>query len=179
MANRILLDILTLSLALEKMAMQFYQMLSEHATEKAQKTFWRQLALDEGSHMQFWVTLITLAESGKIKNLFDAPSSVYDELIRVRSICETLVQDEAVSSDIGKALMTAVRLEFHMLHPAFSAMFHLYEAEVKSGPWPEAEYNRHLQYLINGFDQFASGRPASASLKPTIKKSPTCKLEIS
>ncbi len=159
MANEILLDILKLSLELEKMAMNFYQDLSGRTQAEAEKSFWRQLALDEGSHIKFWTTLITLTEAKKIRNLFDDPQLVHQELIRIRSLCETLVRDDSVLNDIGQSLMTAVRLEFHMLHPAFGAMFHLYESEVKTGPWPDAAYNRHLQFLMNGFPQFVSGRP--------------------
>jgi hypothetical protein len=161
MENKSLSDILELSLELEKTAMRFYQELSNRSHHDEERSFWGQLARDEGGHLHFWNELIALAEAKKIRNLFDDLVLVYQELIRVRSLCKTLVQDDSVFADIGKSLMTAVRLEFHMLHPAFGAMFQLYESEVKKGPWPAAEYNRHLQFLMKGFTQFVSDRPES------------------
>lgn len=156
--NESLLNILDLSLELETAAMRFYQTLAEQSPDEEQKNFWRELARQEGSHLQYWKTLKQLAESEKIENLFDHPTSVLNELQRLKSTCEQLVEDETVYTNIGRALITAVRLEFHMLHPAFEAMFHLYEKNT-GDPSPEKAYHMHLRFIMGGFARFASETP--------------------
>ncbi|HDQ44531.1 MAG TPA: hypothetical protein ENN17_03400 [bacterium] len=156
MAAVTLVHLLKLVIELEIAAMRYYQRLSDRSESETEKTFWRRLSTDEGSHIAFWETLLALAEKKQIRNLFDDPAAIHDELLRVRTLCGTLM-DEA-PGDIGRSLTAAVRIEFYMLHPAFAAMFHLYRDQIEGGS-PETSYHDHLHFLMKGFGAFQIDRP--------------------
>ena len=138
--------------------MRFYQSLSDRASDAELKNFWRELARQEGTHLQYWKKLIRLAEADKIKNLFDDPLRVTNELKNIQKTCEKLLSKTQLFEDTGRAMITTVRLEFHMLHPAFEAMFYIYENET-GDPSPEKAYHRHLRFIMDGFGRFVQDKP--------------------
>ncbi|NQT26569.1 ferritin-like domain-containing protein [candidate division KSB1 bacterium] len=147
MAVDVLFDILNEAIELEKMAMGYYQSVSEQSSDEKMKTFWRSMAVQEGEHLQYWKSLIELTEAGRIRDVFDYPTRVLSELRSISKQVEETIKNIQYD-DREQLFLTAYRLEFYMLHPAFEALFHLMKQETGNQS-PEEGYARHLQNLFS------------------------------
>lgn len=164
----VLVEILDQAIQLEKMAMGYYQFISERAEDEKHKAFWRSMAVQEGEHLQYWKTLKELAEAGKIRNVFDHPIRVLEELKSISEKIKGIVVD-VPNEDPEQLALVAYRLEFYMLHPAFEALFHLMRHETGDQS-PEDSYVKHLQNLFSHLGDLQHKNPAFGLIADLVQQ---------
>lgn len=153
-----LIPLIQTCLNLEKCGLRFYRTLSHETKEENLKKFWKDMAIQEGYHIQYWEQLMNLAEKKKIKIIFDDPDKVITELNQVSNKVNQLLKEKIGSTDIEKMFLTAYRIEFYILHPAFAAMFHLMRKETGDTS-PEDQYEAHISGLINKLSELGQSKP--------------------
>ncbi len=171
-----LLDIVQLCREIELISMKFYSALELAAESEAASAFWRQAALEEREHMEFWSHVISLAKKGHLPQVFDNPEEIRDELLGVAGKALELLSELPSCDKSMKSVMTmAFRVEFYCLHGALAPIFSLM-GEIS----PCASYKRHLQSFIDMY-KLHCGRsaPELQLLGETIQRLWTDNLRLS
>ena len=115
-------ETLNTCIALEELAIKTYKKLEKH-TDPAMHALWKRMSLDETAHLKYWKSLLTLAEKGEVRNIFDDTRGVLEELRRIK---EQVILSFPPGPGIlppGAAFLIAYRVEFYMMHPSFEALF--------------------------------------------------------
>lgn len=163
-----LIQILDEAIILEKMAMRYYQSVSERSPDASRKPFWRSMAVQEGEHLGYWKQLRDLAAEGRIRNVFDAPAQILHELKSIRR--KVAKATRTIRYDQPEQLfLTAYRLEFYMLHPAFEALFHLMRHQTGDRS-PEDSYVAHLQNLFTHLGDLDRENPAFGLIEELVEQ---------
>jgi hypothetical protein len=146
MAPHSLKEILSLCLSLERKAAGFYGRLAEASGHPEFRVFWKNMSVQEASHVQYWIRLIELEGQGGLINIFDHPEITAKELEKL-SVTLDAVTRTGLPDDPVHAMLLAYRLEFMMMHPAFPALFLVMDKRTGDLS-PERSYREHIGGLI-------------------------------
>jgi len=156
--NKKHIDIVKTALEIEKMALHYYRKLAKIAETAELEEFWRYMSVEEAGHLTFWRELLNSPE--KIEPIFNRPEKIAEELSAVLDNITQVQTDNIENESMGSKFLTAFKMEFFMLHPAFEAMFML------MGTWVKriSSYERHIEELIKKSVQFGSSTPETELL---------------
>ena len=141
--SNVIVDILTLCLAIDKHAVIIYGNFSKSCSNKELAAFWKQKSREEATHVGLWKKLLALAEDGAIPNIFDEPLRVKEELESIVSKIDRLSRSVTDCRDTAKSFLLALRMEFYALHPAFAMLFR-FISDTRQEKLPETHYDDHL-----------------------------------
>lgn len=152
MADRSFMDILECCLHLEGLAIKAYAQMADRSTNGL-RTFWLQMHAQEKEHAKYWKLLIGLAQENKIKNIFDDPDQIKQELKHALESAQDLYS-HVESGDVEQMFLMAYRLEFTLMHPAFQALF-LFMRNLTGDASPADNYHDHITGLIEAYREHA------------------------
>jgi len=169
MSDQSLINILHICLDLDKRAHVIYREFWKRTEDPELKTFWEDIAADESEHIRYWEELLTLAEGGMVPHIFEDPESIIKELTAIKVKVEELFEKAHEDPTVENDLLTAFRLEFFMLHQAFSSLFNFTkksQCEVN----PSEKYEGHINKLINALIKFGKDAPDLQLLADVLKR---------
>jgi len=169
MVNKKLIQILEQCLILEKTAIRVYHKLCKQTSDKTLQSFWSDMAKQELDHVDYWTTLLDLAEEGKIRNIFDHPHQILSDLKDIKVEIDSILAHPSDLSNVNSAFLLAYRVEFSMMHPAFEALFHLMQRQT-GDPSPEKAYALHIQGLVNTLKDYGSLKPEFELIADLMEK---------
>lgn len=156
MSKDVLTEIVELCLAVDRQAMSVYERLAFvfHDTELG--GFWQQMSEEEAGHVLFWEKFAELTRDGMIPQVFDQPYEIRAELESLQGRVRRLAEGCCTAPSVGNAFVLAYRMEFYLLHPAFSTLFHFARnlESVTGVPTPETEYEQHIERFIDTLARF-------------------------
>jgi len=144
-------SIIEACLAIDIKARDLYQRFAQNEKLAEQKTFWEEMAVEEGEHTCYWGKLLLMARQGHIPQIFTKPADVLRDLERIiAEINEICTRYDLDAIDAGQAFALAFTTEFYSLYPAFGVLFH-YLKTIADEKTPEDEYHRHIAKLLDAF----------------------------
>ncbi len=145
-------------LTLDIQAEEIYQALSQRFEEPEMRSYWQTMALDEQEHVEYWKELLELARKGMVPQVFDKPYEIRKQLESLILKNRDVVGQCATINNAVDAFRIAYQLEFNILHPAFSSLFHFVRIGAgESSPWDS--YEKHLSSLSNHLARFGAMTP--------------------
>ena len=162
-----LVEIIRACLAVEEEGRVVYRNLAEKTSDADIKTLWDNMANDEEEHISYWKELLDLAKRGMVPQVFDNPLRVGETVTSLQSKIAELSQQSLQVEDPLRAFLLACRLEFWILDPAFSTLFH-YLGDINSQISPETQYKAHLNRLIDFVKSHPSSTPEIELLSESI-----------
>ena len=169
MKNKILAEIISTCISLEKAAESVYDEMSEAAESSGLSDFWSSMARQERGHISYWKELLNLAQEGKLKNVFDRPDAVLQELKDIEAEVDSLLNKKEIPSEVASSFLLAYKLEFMVMHPAFSAMFILMQKETKKTS-PVHAYDTHISGLISRMKEYEADSPEYELISSLLEK---------
>lgn len=139
-------DILLICLEIERAASGYYHTIYEQTDSHEQKAFWEDVSKDEDRHFDYWDRLLLMERDGLLHSVFDDPEMIKDELKAMSQELRRILEGKTCKNDASSAILTALKLESHMLHPAFIALFRALSRETDD-PSPEEDYWEHVGKL--------------------------------
>lgn len=140
-------EIVDLCRKIDEMAYRAYEEFARSAETDDLRKFWLDMAEDERSHIDFWKRVQALADEIPLPPVFENPAKVKAELETIVPKATAILARGRESSGRGDAFLTAYRLEFYVLHPAFGTLFHLLR-DLVGPPHPQDEYEGHINRLL-------------------------------
>jgi diguanylate cyclase (GGDEF)-like protein len=140
-------EIVGLCRTIDEMAYQAYGEFARSAKGDDLRKFWLDMSEDERSHIDFWKRVETMADEMPLPPVFDNPEKVKAEMEMIVPKATAILARSREVMGRGDAILTAYRLEFYLLHPAFETLFHLLR-ELAGPPNPQDEYERHINRLL-------------------------------
>jgi rubrerythrin len=101
--------------SIELAAEEAYFKISDHTEADEFKLFWLDISQDEKRHASYWEQLLELQKKGSVKNPFDNPKLVADELNSMKAKIEEVIDNEHLNSDFSDLILWAYQIEHHML----------------------------------------------------------------
>lgn len=156
MSQDVLTDIVELCLEIDRQAQGVYERLAAAFQATELGSFWDEMAGEEASHVEFWEKFVGLTRAGMIPQVFEKPYDMKAELTSLRGRVGVLADSCCAQPEMNKSFVLAYRLEFYLLHPAFSTLFHFARnlESVTGVPTPETEYVRHVERFIDALARY-------------------------
>jgi diguanylate cyclase (GGDEF)-like protein len=161
MSDQVMITIIRQCLHIDILAAETYHGISECYPGSQLGAFWRHMAGEEREHVVFWRGLLSLAQQGMIPQVFDDPYQVMQELESVEARVRRLQEQCACPPQVNTIFVVAYRLEFYLLHPAFTTLFH-YAASLSETTGlasPEDTYEAHINYFLEALARWGSSSP--------------------
>ncbi len=152
------LEIINICREIDRKASSTYQKLAELADSADLRDFWESMAAEESSHRGYWEKLAHLARSGAIKGIFEKPEEVRTELEEANRRIDKLLERSDYISGVQAAFFVAYRLEFYMLHIAFSTLLNLLGV-ISGETYAESRYESHVEEFIGAIERFGAATP--------------------
>lgn len=169
MSDKVLKDIIKYCLELDIKASEIYSELSKSSNIKDLKHFWQSMSEEEREHVGFWKELLKLAEQNILPQVFDEPENIKAELENTYEKVKDLHFSSRNESDISKSFLTAYRMEFYLLHPAFETLFHFIKL-LEDKKNPEDEYENHISKFIDALNKHGSVTIEMELLGETLRR---------
>ncbi|MBN1825821.1 MAG: diguanylate cyclase [Candidatus Eisenbacteria bacterium] len=154
-------------LQVELAAKRAYEEIASLTADADLVRFWLGMAADEEGHALYWRRLWSAAEQWELPPIFDDPESTRREIERILPEAEELLERFRATRDTGAAFLTAYRLEFLMLHPAFQALFQTLRP-VTGEPGPIELYEDHINGFVKMLVRHAGGSAEGRLLAETL-----------
>ncbi len=148
MKNDEIKTIVTLCLFMDRQAVKLYRNLSKATSDKRLKTFWKTMSQKEGEHVSCWEKLLDLVKENAVPQIFKNPGRIIKELNHHYNNIAQLTGKSLSITEITEQFVTALRLEFYLLHPAFERLWHFYGIIRKEAYNPEKSYDNHIKSFI-------------------------------
>jgi diguanylate cyclase (GGDEF)-like protein len=163
--------IIKLCLSVDRKAYQTYINLFSSFKRNDLKSFWKNMAEEEHTHINFWKYLLELTEQGLIPQVFDNPEKVINELKTREREARKIANESKAINTISKAFLAALRMEFHLMHPAFDTLFHYMKIVDEKNKWnPEEEYESHINDFIDAFHKYGKSTQEMSLLGLTLNR---------
>lgn len=144
-----------------------YKELSSISEDQELSAFWLDMAKEENEHIFFWEEIKKIAGEITLPNIFDDPDKIIQELEENARKSKELLHKCKQSHSTSSMFLTAYRLEFSMLHPAFETFFHLLGKDVR-GTNPSESYASHLSHFIEMLNKKGAVTPELELLGETL-----------
>jgi hypothetical protein len=161
MSDEVMTAIIRQCLRIDTLAAETYRGISECYPGSELAAFWRHMASEEREHVVFWQGLLRLAQEGMVPQVFEDPYQVMQELESVQARVRQLQEQCACPPQVNTTFVVAYRLEFYLLHPAFTTLFH-YAASLSETTGlssPEESYEAHISYFLEALARWGSSSP--------------------
>lgn len=147
-----MLAILGLCEAIDSKAAVIYHYFSDNEKDPAMKDFWYVMSEEEKGHLRNWRALSDLAHKGDIRQLFDNPQELEEELRAVLPKLDLYLEKSKDSLSLGQLFTIGCALELFMLHRSFVALFYFMQSISPETDQIEG-YEAHLTRFINQLDK--------------------------
>jgi diguanylate cyclase (GGDEF)-like protein len=147
MKNDEVAEIVDLCRKIDEMAYRAYGQFARSAKANDLRKFWLDMAEDEKSHIDFWRRARALADEMPLPPVFDHPAKVKADLETILPKATALLARGRKVAGRNDSFLTAYRLEFYVLHPAFGTLFRLLR-DLAGPPNPEDAYEAHINRLL-------------------------------
>lgn len=151
-------EIFTLCRSIELAAEAAYRRISNQTEVDEQKSFWLDISRDEKRHATYWEQLLELQEKGSLKNPFDNPELIVDDLNTMKGKIDGMIDNEDLNSDFSDLILWAFRIEHNMLHPAFAIFYHALITDTEDIS-PEGDYQNHIKKFAQAVKKHLKGKP--------------------
>lgn len=168
MKNNILSEIVSLCYSLDEIAYETYSKFSNEESYEPLKMFWKEMALEEQEHLNYWKEIIELERNNCLPQIFDNPAKVKKELQEIYNESKLLVENKKNISEINRKFVIAYHLEFLLLHQTIEAFFQLLTRTKQKNP--EDNYKEHIDKFIDSFNKFGVSTVEMQLLGKTIKE---------
>ncbi|MFH1035883.1 MAG: GGDEF domain-containing protein [Pseudomonadota bacterium] len=161
MSDEVMTTIIRQCLHIDTLAAEAYRGMAECYPGSELGAFWRHMAGEEREHVVFWRGLLSLAQDGLIPQVFDDPYQVSQELESVETRVRRLQERRACPPQVNTTFVVAYRLEFYLLHPAFTTLFH-YAGTLSQSTGlssPEETYEAHINYFLEALARWGNSSP--------------------
>ncbi|MBD3277487.1 MAG: diguanylate cyclase [Candidatus Aegiribacteria sp.] len=159
--------------SIEGIARDLYLIFSKKAEEEDLADFWRKFSAEEGEHLAFWENLKEIARSTPFDLVVSDPEDLLYFLEKTLYTSEHLVKDlrndDPETVPTLTALLSAYRLELHMLDSRFQTLFQSLQF-VQNDFDPSSEYDLHIGEFAQALKKFGSGYPATDLLALTLNR---------
>lgn len=169
MSDTIMIQILEICLQLDQKAHVIYREFCKRTEDKELRAFWEDIAADESEHVLYWEELLGLAKDGMVPHIFDTPERIKNELAAINEKVDELYQKAHDEPSIENDLITAFRLEFFMLHQAFSSLFN-FTKKNKCAVNPSDKYEGHINKFISALMKYGQDAPDLELLADVLKR---------
>jgi diguanylate cyclase (GGDEF)-like protein len=161
------LKIISLCRRMDETAREVYMKFSEQCQIEPLQKFWLHMSKEESEHVKFWLK----AEQLEIlpDNIFADPGKVIGELEQSVKKTNELLERCKGSYNMADSFVLSYRMEFYLLHPAFSMLFKLLGpmADVRN---PETNYDSHIADFINILAKYGQVTPELELLGETLQR---------
>ncbi len=169
MSYEILVEIIEICLSIEHQAEKIYLRLAEQTKDKKLRAFWEKMSSQETMHAEYWEKLLKMAWEDAIPQVFERPTEIRDDLEAVREKVRALEKKVLKKSNLSTAFLLAYRLEFYLLNPSISTLFHF--LRTASGEKSLVDiYDDHLSGFISMLNEYGKVSPALELLGETIHR---------
>lgn len=152
--DKIIRDIIKVTLDIEQFANSFYLQLGEATSDKSMHDFWLLMASEEKTHVHFWEKALALANEEKIPQIFENPESVLNELETLLTTLSDLFDAiPECASDSKKALNLALRIEFYNIHCGLAPLFAVIQSVSGTKATPYSHYDKHLAHVTDKYKE--------------------------
>jgi len=160
-------ELLGLCTEIDRAASEAYKKLADAEDDPSLRECWNRMSEEEQQHANYWARLVKMAREGLVPQLFDKPDEALEELTEVEREVKALLEGSATAQGVRERAMLALRLEFHMLHPAFETLMHF----LKNLPpeSPEERYDEHLDSFLLALGQATKDSPDLELLARTTR----------
>ena len=169
MAMEILIDILMRALSIERKVVLFYRQLADRAPSKALRQFWRDMASEEAEHVSYWAELQTLAREGTLPQVFDDPQAARADLAVIDEKADEVLVSSTMEPSISSMFLRAYRLEFRLLHPAFTTLLQVAAIATNKRDIVH-RYEEHLSTFIHALQTHGHGILELELLSETLNR---------
>jgi len=142
-------------LGLEAKANRVYETFSRNTDSEDLSIFWKQMAEEEHEHVAYWQDVLDMVRANPLDDFVDQPEAMRDDLRRVTETMDAILRGDGGRDGVQAMFLTAYRMEFAMLHPAFGILFRLIPCTPEK--CPERGYAAHLKMFTAGLKKY--GRP--------------------
>ena len=153
MSQTAIKDILILCLGLEVKAAELYEGFARQAPSPELRKFWLGMLADEVYHIEFWKLLVAKPVSPELQAVFESPDQIKKDLEKSRQEVNCMVVSGTGKLTVQDSFYLAFRLEFSLLHPAFSSLF-AFVADQTGRETPETHYPAHLERVLTAPEKF-------------------------
>lgn len=143
-------EILELCIEMDLLAQRAYSVMAKHCENADLAKTFRQMAVEEGSHVGWWSDLLGAWDRGLLPDLVNDTIDLVSCLQRLRSELEESIPAALQERSDDEMLTTAARIEFFMIDPIFGELIDLTEP-ARADRRHEA-YSAHLQRLIEAIE---------------------------
>jgi diguanylate cyclase (GGDEF)-like protein len=169
MPENIIIDILARTLSIEKKVLAFYRQFAERASSQTLRLFWKEMAREEGEHVSYWAELYALAREGTLPQVFDDPEAVKADLDAIDEKADDVLSTDTTELTFSNMFLLAYRLEFRLLHPAFTTLLQL-AAIATNRREIVPRYEKHLSSFIDALQIHGNGIMELELLAETLKR---------
>jgi diguanylate cyclase (GGDEF)-like protein len=161
MSDDVMTAIVRQCLRIDTLAAETYRGISECYPGSELAGFWRHMAAEEREHVVFWQELLSLAQEGMVAQVFEDPYQIAQELESVEDRVRGLQAQCSCPPEVNTTFVVAYRLEFYLLHPAFTTLFHFAAGLTENTGLasPEETYEAHINYFLEALARWGSSSP--------------------
>jgi len=169
MQETIMRKVIRLCCEIDETACKIYSKLSKLYDDETLSKFWAEMSKEEGTHVSFWKRAKKIDAISGIPIPFEKPDEVVAELNRDLLRSQDLLNGLTDDFEISKAFSIAYRMEFYLMHPAFTMLFHLLGPTV-GGLNIEEEYESHIAGFITMLEKYGNVTPELELLGEALKR---------
>lgn len=146
------LTIFGLCEAVDREAAAIYHYFSYNEKDPEMKDFWNVMSEEEKEHLRGWRTLSDLARKGDLRQMFDNPQEIEEELRAILPNLEQYREKSKVFLSKEEAFAIGCNMEIFMLHHSFVGLFYFMKS-MSFAEEPIEDYEAHLTRFINKLNE--------------------------
>lgn len=151
-------DIIQTCCQTDELAAKIYNIFAESSSDSVLADFWARMSGEEASHVSFWRDALQRMDFKGAPSVFEDPPTVLAELKEQAVETERLTEQQLKRQSLRDRFLTAFRVEYYLLHPAFEILFHALGPllEVHN---PEEDYAEHIHQFLDMLVQRGKATP--------------------
>lgn len=161
-------EILELCIEMDLLAQRAYSAMSDRCQNEDLARTFKQMAIEEGSHVGWWNDLLGAWDRGLLPDLINDTSELTASLRDLRSELEESIPATLPERSDDEMLTTAARIEFFMIDPIFGELIDL-TVPAQADRRHEA-YSAHLQRLIEAIEHHYEAGSLAAFLAGILSR---------
>ncbi len=161
-------EILELCIEMDRLAQRAYSVMAEHCENNDLAKTFKQMAIEEDSHVGWWSDLLGAWDRGLLPDLINDTTELTERLKGLRTELDGSILAAPRGRSDDEMLATAARIEFFMIDPIFSELIDL--TEPAQADRRHAAYSAHLQRLIDAIEHHYEAGSLAAFLAGILSR---------
>jgi len=146
--SSVMLDIIQTCCRTDELTTEIYRVFAESSSDSVLADFWTRMSGEESRHVSFWKDALQRMDFRAAPSVFEDAVAVLKELKDQAAETEQLTQMNLERQSLRERFLTAFRVEFYLLHPAFEILFHSLGPLLEAHN-PEEEYAEHIHQFLD------------------------------